>query len=102
MWDPIHVVHVVQDSVVRAPQKYHAPKTIRVNHGSLRSIENPIRPASICKAAGRGVGPVLFAKVRVAVRIRRPLHEMSRARRYLWIKHGRGRVPRTTSAPHLF
>ena len=33
MWDPIHVVHVVQDSVVRAPQKYHAPLTITVNHG---------------------------------------------------------------------
>jgi len=58
MWDPIHVVHVVQDSVVRAPQKYHAPLTIMVNHGSLRSIENPICPASTCKVAGRGVGPV--------------------------------------------
>jgi|SRR5580658_1580142 hypothetical protein len=64
MWDPIHVVHVVQDSVVRAPRKYHAPLTITVNHGSPWSIENPIRPASICKAAG--VGPLLFAKVRVA------------------------------------
>ena len=60
------MVHVVQDSEVRGPQKYPAPLTITVSHGSLRSTENPIRPASICKAAGRGVGPLLFAKVRVA------------------------------------
>jgi hypothetical protein len=39
------VVHVVQGSVVRAPRIYHAPLSITVNHGSLRSIENLIRPA---------------------------------------------------------
>jgi len=60
------VVHVVQDLVVRAPQKYHAPLTITVNRGSLRSVKNSDRPASICKGAGRGVGPLFFAKVRVA------------------------------------
>ena len=33
-------MHVVQDSEVRAPQKYPAPLTMTVNHGSLRSTEN--------------------------------------------------------------
>ena len=60
------VVHVVQDLVVRAPQKYHAPLTVTVNHGSLRSVTNANCPASICKGAGRGVGPLFIAKVRVA------------------------------------
>jgi len=69
MWDPIHVVHVVQDSVVRAPRKYHAPLTITVNSGLLRSVENADHAASICKGAGRGSWAPLvgfFAKVRVA------------------------------------
>jgi hypothetical protein len=34
------VVHVVQDSALRAPQKYHAPLTITVGNGLLRSTEN--------------------------------------------------------------
>ena len=60
------MVHVVQDSVVRAPQKYPAPLTITVNSGLLWSIENADHAASICKGAGRGVGPLFIAKVRVA------------------------------------
>jgi len=56
------VVHVVQDLVVRAPQKYHAPLTITVNHGSLRSVKNSDRPASICKGAGRGVGHLFICQ----------------------------------------
>jgi len=60
------VVHVVQESVVRAPQKTHAPLTTTVNSGVLRSVENADHAASICKGAGREVGPFLFAKVRVA------------------------------------
>ena len=46
------MVHVVQDSVVRAPQKYPAPLTITVNSGLLWSIENADHAASICKGAG--------------------------------------------------
>jgi hypothetical protein len=50
------VVHVVQDSVIRAPQKYPAPLTITVNSGSLWSVENAEHTASIREGAGRGVG----------------------------------------------
>jgi len=43
----------------------------------VRSVKNSDHAASICSGAGRGVGPVFFAKVRVAgsnpvVRSRRP------------------------------
>ena len=60
------MVQVVQDLVMRAPQKYHAPLTITVNDGSLRSVKNSDRPASFCKDAGREVAPLFIAKVRVA------------------------------------
>jgi hypothetical protein len=56
LWGPV-VVQVVQDSVVRAPQKMHAPLTTTVNSGSLRSVENADGAATICEGAGRGVGP---------------------------------------------
>jgi len=59
-------VHVVRDSATRAPRKTHAPLTITVNSGSLWSVEKADHLASICKGAGRGVRPLLFAKVRVA------------------------------------
>jgi len=59
-------VHVVRDSVVRAPQKTRAPSTIAVNSGLLCSVENADHAASIREGAGRGVGPLSFAKVRVA------------------------------------
>jgi len=73
----VFVVHVVRDCAVHAPQKTHAPLTVKVNSGPLRSAEIADRTASICKGAGRGVGSLLFAKVRVAgsnpvVRSRRP------------------------------
>jgi hypothetical protein len=60
------VVHVVQDFAVRAAQKTHALLTVKVNRGVLWSIEFADHAASICEGAGRGVGPFLFAKVRVA------------------------------------
>src|ERR1019366_5879735 len=48
------------DSVVRAPQKTHAPLTIAVSRGSLWSIESADHAASICKGAGRALGLLLL------------------------------------------
>ena len=55
--EPNNVVHVVQESVVRAAQKTHATRSTTVNSGLLRSMENADHAASSCKGAGRKVGP---------------------------------------------
>jgi hypothetical protein len=63
------VVHVVQASVIRAPQKRHAPWTTTMSNGSLWSVEKADHAASSCKSAGSSLGLkdcILFAKVRVA------------------------------------
>jgi hypothetical protein len=52
--------------VICVPQKYPAPLTITVNRGSQWSIKNADRLAFICKSAGRSLGPLFIAKVRVA------------------------------------
>ncbi len=59
--DPNDVVHVVQESVVRAAQKTHATRSTTVNSGLLRAVENADRAAAICKSAGRGVGRTSLA-----------------------------------------
>lgn len=60
------VVHVVRGSAVRAAQKTHAPLTTTVTRGSLWPVEDADHAASICEGAGRGVGAIPIAKVRVA------------------------------------
>jgi hypothetical protein len=63
---PVGVVHVVRDSMLRAARKVHAPRAITVDSGLLRSIENADRAASIGKSPGRRLGGNHLAKVRVA------------------------------------
>jgi hypothetical protein len=87
--------------VMRAPRKYHAPLTTTVNHGSLRSIQNAIRPASICKGAGMGVGPLRWdcfcqGEGR-GFESRRPLQRKSRYRRC----EGRKSAYRGACSTHL-
>jgi len=98
-------VHVVRDFATRAPRKTHAPLTITVNSGLLWSVEKADHPASICKGAGRGVGPLLFAKVRVA-----GSNPVVRSKESPASGGARGRIrplvarlgpPRTTFAPHF-
>jgi len=45
--DPNHVVHVVQESVLRAAPKTHATRSITVNSGLLWSVENAGHAAAI-------------------------------------------------------
>jgi hypothetical protein len=95
MWDPIHVVQVVQDSVVRAPPKDHAPLTITVNSGLLWSVENADHAASISKGAGRGVRvsavPFFCQGEGRGFESRRPLQRKSRSE---WYSGTKSRPPR--------
>jgi len=60
------VVHVVRESAKCAPQKTHAPLTNMVNLGSLWTVENAHRAASIGEYAGSRIAPNDLAKVGVA------------------------------------